>query len=97
MSRLRGVEVMDPAAAVAKFEELDAENVEVAVEIGKHLPRADRDDLPGLDCATREIARVGGIGPNADAVAVEVAADEEQGGFVAEEEEGGWRGRTQGR
>ena len=79
---------MDPAAAVAKFEVLDRENVEVVVEIGKHLPRADRDDLPGLDYAARALARVGGMGPNADAVAAEVVANEEQGG---------WRERTQGR
>ncbi len=40
------------------------------------------------DYVARALARVGGIGPNADAVAAEVVADEEQGG---------WRGRTQGR
>jgi hypothetical protein len=79
---------MDPAAAVAKLVVFDGENVAVAVDMANHLPRADGDDVPGLDCVARALARVGGIGPNADADAAEVVADEEQGG---------WRGRTQGR
>ena len=79
---------MDPAAAVAKFEVLDGDNVAVAVEIANHSPRADGDDLPGLDYVARALARVGGIGLNADAVAAEIVADEEPVG---------WRGRTQGR
>ena len=49
MSRLRGVEVMDPAAAVAKLVVFDGDNVAVAVDIANCLPRADGDDLPGLD------------------------------------------------
>ena len=64
LSRLGGVEVVDPAAAVAKLVVFDADNV------------------------ARALARVVGMGPNADAVAAEVVADEEPGG---------WRKRTQGR
>ena len=88
LSRLGGVEVMDPAAAVAKFVVVDGDNVAVAVDMADRLHRADGDDLPGLDYVARALARIGGIGPNADADAAEVVADEEQGG---------WRGRTQGR
>ena len=77
---------MDPAAAVAKLVVFDGDNVAVAVDIANHFPRADGDDLPSLDYVARALARVGGIRPNADAVAAEVVANEEQGG---------WRKRTQ--
>ena len=79
---------MDPAAAVAKLVVFDADNVAVAVDIANHFPRADGDDFPSLDYVARALARVVGMGPNADAVAAEV---------VTEEEPGGWRARTQGR
>ena len=78
---------MDPAAAVAQVV-VDGDNVAVAVDRANRFTRADGDDLPSLDYVNRALARVGGIGPNADAVAAEIVADEESGG---------WRGRMQGR
>ncbi len=60
---------MDPAAAVAKFVVVDGDNVAVAVDMANRCLRADGDDLPGLDYEACVPARVGGIGPNADAVA----------------------------
>ena len=78
---------MDPAAAVAKFVVVDGDNVAVAVDMANHFLLADGDDLSGLDYVACALARVGEIGPNADAVAVLVVADEEPGG---------WRGRKQG-
>ena len=49
--------------------------------MANHFPFADGDDLPGLDYEACVLARVGGIGPNADAVAAKVVADEEPGGW----------------
>ena len=63
LARLGGVEVMDPAAAVAKLVVFDSDIVSaVAVDIANHLPQADGDDLPGLDYVAHVLARVGGIG-----------------------------------
>ncbi len=72
---------MDPAAAVAKLVVVDGDNVAVAVDMANRCLRADGDDLPGPDYVTRALARVGGIRPNADAVAAKVVADEEPGGW----------------
>ena len=72
---------MDPAAAVAKFVVVDGDNVAVAVDMANRFLRADGDDLPGFDYVARALTRVGGIRPNANAVAAEVVADEEPGGW----------------
>ena len=84
-SRYGGVEVMDPAAAVAKLEKYDGDNAAVAVDmVDNFYLRVNVDDLPGLDYVARQLARVGGIRPNSDAVAAGVVAD----GVPAD-----WRGR----
>ena len=79
--RRGGVVVVDPAAAVRKFEEIYGDGFAGSVDVAKRLPRGDGDNLPGLDRVTDRVTKapagVGLIKPNGAVMfAARVKADE---------------------